>query len=305
MSPRARQCKGCGAPLPDSAAGSDTVACRFCGMVHDLSAPGPAVHVTQIDVSGSVGQAARWLRWIVLSTVLFFVVGAAALMLIPLYFVQQSARMLAPSSNAPAATPPPATAVMSMRDLAATGDNGWRPIAAEAPPGGWQAFDPVAGASWATSLAHDWAPDAALTRIDVERVAASGMVNLAGGPDDLVRYRFVSPQRIARQAEAAETGARTEAPFGLFLQAAQQRVTASLQRGRPPQDAETRPMLSLPLPDVLSRARGQKAFEDHPFYSGYVIPLNREGWVWYFTPLARQASLPRVRARDGRVYPYR
>jgi hypothetical protein len=34
-----------------------------------------------------------------------------------------------------------------------------------------------------------------------------------------------------------------------------------------------------------------------------MIHLPREGWVWYFTSPSGD-SFPRVRARDGRTYPY-
>ena len=38
---------------------------------------------------------------------------------------------------------------------------------------------------------------------------------------------------------------------------------------------------------------------------GYLIHLPREGWVWYFRAVSGSTGYPRVRARDGRVYPYR
>ena len=62
--------------------------------------------------------------------------------------------------------------------------------------------------------------------------------------------------------------------------------------------------VSLPLAEILERARGGRGFEDKPFYAGYLIHLPREGWVWYFRAVSGTAG-PAVRARDGRVYPYR
>jgi hypothetical protein len=41
-----------------------------------------------------------------------------------------------------------------------------------------------------------------------------------------------------------------------------------------------------------------------PFLKGYLIHLDDEGWVWYFSPLSGE-SLPRVRASDGKPWPYR
>jgi len=40
-----------------------------------------------------------------------------------------------------------------------------------------------------------------------------------------------------------------------------------------------------------------------PFLNGYLIHVRDEGLVWYFSSLANE-SKPRVRARDGAVWPY-
>ena len=50
-----------------------------------------------------------------------------------------------------------------------------------------------------------------------------------------------------------------------------------------------------PLTAVLPAARTQR---DKPFYSGYMIHLRDEGWVWYLSTLGRESE-PRVRALDG------
>jgi hypothetical protein len=62
---------------------------------------------------------------------------------------------------------------------------------------------------------------------------------------------------------------------------------------------------SLPLDEVLERARRGRGFEDKPYYAGYLIHLPREGWVWYFRAISGTSGYPRVRASDGRTYPYR
>ena len=49
--------------------------------------------------------------------------------------------------------------------------------------------------------------------------------------------------------------------------------------------------------------RKGRGFQDRPYYSAYMIHLPREGWVWYFSSPSGD-SFPRVRARDGRPYPY-
>jgi len=54
---------------------------------------------------------------------------------------------------------------------------------------------------------------------------------------------------------------------------------------------------------LLVRARKARTFLDRPFYAAYMIHVRREGWAWYFRAPSGD-SFPRVRARDGRVYPY-
>ena len=55
----------------------------------------------------------------------------------------------------------------------------------------------------------------------------------------------------------------------------------------------------------MPTARRCQGFEDKPYYAGYLIHLPREGWVWYFRAVSGTTGYPRVRARDGRVHPYR
>jgi len=202
--------------------------------------------------------------------------------------------------DAPAAARP-------MRELAAGTAAGWHEVQVDPPPGGWSAFDPVEQLPWAMAIAHAWAPDAALTRIDLFRAAADGTVNLAGGPDDKVGYRFVSPGRVTEWARAADTRADAETAHSLMLQVAEQKVTANIETGRPSDNVKAPPAApdSLALGDLLARARTHTAFVERPFYAGYLIHLRSEGWVWYFQTLSGRASIPRVRARDGRPYPYR
>jgi hypothetical protein len=60
---------------------------------------------------------------------------------------------------------------------------------------------------------------------------------------------------------------------------------------------------SLPLGALLERAQRHAGFADKPYYTGYLVHLPREGWVWYLRSISGE-SYPRVRARDGRTYPY-
>jgi hypothetical protein len=59
----------------------------------------------------------------------------------------------------------------------------------------------------------------------------------------------------------------------------------------------------LPLAKLVALPAVEKLSGGAPFLSGYLIYLDDEGWVWYFSTLAGE-SKPRVRARDGAVWPY-
>ena len=82
------------------------------------------------------------------------------------------------------------------------------------------------------------------------------------------------------------------------------KVTGLVSRGRPSK-RELPPgnVDSGRLGEVIAAAT-RRGFSDYPFYNGYLIHLEREGWVWYLQSLSRRDSLPRIRARDGAPYPY-
>lgn len=300
---KARRCQGCGAPLPASTDGQATLTCTFCGTTKDLAtAPAPAT-VVHVDLSRHASGIRRAVLAFVLVGAAIAVVWVGIIVAASLWTtkvaMEEAGRRLVPLDDR--------VKPRAMRELAASGAAGWREVRVEPPPGGWSAFDPVKELPWAMAIARQWAPDAALTRIDLSRAAADGTVNLAGGPDDKVSYRFVSPARLDEWGRAADVRADAEATYSLMMQVSEQKVTASLQTGRPSSDVKapaTAPD-TLSLADVLARARKNRAFVDRPFYAGYLIHLQSEGWVWYFQTLSGRASIPRVRARDGRPYPYR
>jgi hypothetical protein len=184
--------------------------------------------------------------------------------------------------------------------MAARG-GGWKVLATAPPPGGFTAFDPVAALPWAMDIGRAWASDAVLTRIDIGRVSATGVVDLAG--ETGAGYRFVSPGRYQRWINETDAGVQTLTATGLMLEikGTQVRALPYEERNagpRPPPD-------SLPLAGILERARTGRGFEEKPYYAGYLIYLPREGWVWYFRAVSGTTGYPRVRARDGRTYPYR
>jgi len=140
-----------------------------------------------------------------------------------------------------------------------------------------------------------------LTRVDVGRVSATGVVDLGGEAGS--GYRFVSPGRHQRWINETEAGGKSPTATGLMLEIKETQVRALPHEERSVASLPT--PASLPLPEILERARGGRGFEDKPYYAGYLIHLPREGWVWYFRAVAGTSGYPRVRASDGRTYPYR
>jgi hypothetical protein len=183
---------------------------------------------------------------------------------------------------------------------------GWKELNVPTPASGWAAFEPVTDLRWAQTIARAWQSDARLTRIDVNRLKHDGTIDLTAGADNSAGYRFISPGQIDAWEKIADRDANARVGYELMIKLAEQKVTALIVRGSPRSDAL--PPLDInshALPELLTRARKSKSFADHPFYDGYMIALEREGWVWYLNSLSRRDSIPRVRARDGAVYPYR
>jgi hypothetical protein len=177
---------------------------------------------------------------------------------------------------------------------------GWKELKVPPPAGGFADFDPVASLPWAMTIGRAWASDAVLTRVDVGKVAASGVVDLSGEHGS--GYRFLSPGRRQRWINETDAGSRSLTATGLMIE-----IKGTTVRALPHEEHEERvppAAASLPLPDIFERARRSRDFVDKPYYAGYLIHLPREGWVWYFRPISGSTGLPRVRARDGRVYPY-
>ncbi len=198
------------------------------------------------------------------------------------------------------------TRAIAPAELATTTGGGWREISTAPPPDEWHAIEPVRTIAWATTIARAWAPDARLTRVDVARVSGAGVADATGSPNEAVGFRFVSPARIVDWETRAASDLKAEAAYELMMQLHGGKVAALVVNGRPPRrEAPPRPPDSLPVGEVIGRAKKTGRFADLPFYAGYLIHLEREGWVWYLNGLARRESLPRVWARDGAVYPYR
>jgi hypothetical protein len=294
-----RQCAGCGAPLPSTDV-DGVIACRFCGLAHDAQ---PHLQVARVVIRGAsdATRSAAKVASVVaaLAAVVIGVVGLAIGVA-----VWRASRRPALVTVPTTATPATGTGVIRIADLPALAP-GRHALEAAPLPAGYGAVDAVAALPWALTIAQGWAPDAAISRIDVERLRPDGTVNAVDDADALVRYRFVSPARASDLRERARTSARAEAVTELHLTLAQgapmvQGIRRSASSGgdaiRPPHpDVLTVPALITRLPAESYR---------HPFLKGYLLHLSGEGWVWYFGTLAGE-SLPRVRAVDGATWPYR
>ncbi len=210
-----------------------------------------------------------------------------------------AARPVPAPETAPRAIPP--------AGLHSRPDTGWHLLDVPAPAGEWATFDPVANVEWAQSIARGWNADAVLTRVHVARLAASGTVNLADGREEQAAYQFVSPARIAEWSERAargESGARVG--YELMVVVARRMVEGMVTFGRPlTRDVPADAVVSLPLAALLEGAMANRKFQESSYYDVDLLHHARDGWVWYVQARGQLEASPRVRARDGAVYPYR
>ncbi len=276
---------------------------------------GSRVQVHRIDLSGARLSPRRSLGCIAL--VLLLVLGLGGIIAWRSYTMQSSIR--ASIANATKSFGEISQSVrvepMAVSELALPGFEGRRAIAAAAPAsaGGLAAFDAVTAMPWALALAQVWQSDVKLERIDVERMRPDGTVNVADDPEAEVTYRFVSPRRLQALRERANLESRPTGDHEFWIALEQGKVFAyelqthaafASDREAAEVDALTWPK-SLALPEILRGAKRDSRFPEVPFYKGYLIRLDDEGWCWYLSTLSGSPSIPRVRARDGRMWPYR
>jgi hypothetical protein len=219
--------------------------------------------------------------------------------------VRRAAGSLSPDPATARARPGP----LAIADLPALPE-GRRELHVAPPAGGFAAFDAVAELPWAVTIGRAWAGDARLERIDVERVHPDGLVNAEDDAAAGVTYRFLSPDRVEELRREADLSADASVVTELFVGVAGGQVTAQAiradaarlrMRGRevtPP--AHPR---ALTLAETFTRLSHRPGYEA-PFYKGYLINLEREGWVWYFSTPSGTA-FPRVRCTDAAPYPYK
>jgi hypothetical protein len=303
MGTSARRCAGCGGPLPETAPDQRQIRCAFCGIVNDITQATPRIIKVEIgdlaEVAGSVGRKIRL-------AVMIGVGVAAAIVVVGLLQVVRPVRQALQEVGEQATQMEERLRPIALAELATLGDVGWKEVLAPPPPTGWSAFDPIADTEWAMAIARAWQPDARLTRIDVTRLSPAGTLNLTADLEELAGYRFVSPKQVDEWDRIADREVKARVPYELMMHVARQKVVAHVVHGRPSSRAlPASSPDSLGLGALINAATTSGRFTALPFYNGYLTYLPREGWVWYLQSLSQRGSLPRVRARDGAVYPYR
>ena len=225
--PTARRCSGCGATLNDPVEGATTIACRFCGLTHDLPGSATGTRPVVMEIGPNVRRGGERIAGLIVAAVVLVVAGG----LYVAYRAMDTAREAVnrATSGIPPTTPAKARSV-APAELATSTGSGWQVLDVPPTPGGFDAFDPVAALPWALDIARAWASDAALTRIDVARVDTTGVVNLSG--ESMSGYRFRSPGRQTRWKQEADTGSPSLTRTGLMLRLRGGAVEALLEQGR-------------------------------------------------------------------------
>lgn len=311
MTTTARRCAGCAGPLPEASPGITEIKCEFCGVVNELARPQGGRPVTIQIETRTVARNGGGGRGCGLAVVLLVAVAIASIGVVTTFLTNQAVSQVTGalgSMGIPVGDVTRAITAISPADLGDANTRGWKTLDVPEPPSGWEGFDPVRNLAWATSIARTWQPDASLTRIDVKRLPDTGVLNLAGTSEDEAGYRFLSSGQVAKWlAEASRGEAKPAVAYELMLTVSKGRVTGLATGGRPSKSDAPPPASAdgLALGDLLPRAKRAKSFVPAAFYDGYMIFNEREGWVWYLTGRGQLQTLPRVRAKDGAVYPYR
>jgi hypothetical protein len=297
---RVRKCASCGAPVGEIADDATSVACEFCGAVNEPTIMQRGVHRVHVVLDASMGRTVRRAgkAGAVVSAIVGLItlagVGAGLFGLwtgLHAAFPQQVPRL----PGVKALTPAKLADLLPVR--------GRQVVEVAAPAGGYALFDPVAQIPWAVAIARGWANDARLERIDVTGLAPHGLVDASRGSEGEVMYRFLSPARIEEYWKQADvrTDVRAQVEMWVIAKgggALVQTLTSPPSRGATVPGAPT----ALPMPDLLERARAR--LPPRPSYKGYMIFSGGEGWVWYLSTLSGRESIPRIRAADGRMWPY-
>lgn len=299
---RARNCPGCGAPLTAPESGGAWV-CKFCGVTYDPDTPPPAanprVHVVTIDARPKSSPA-------LVATVMAVLIVVAIGAIVGSRFVRRAHSLDVPYTPGKASFP--TRAAVTPAELHDLKTAGYRPLTVAAPAGGYGAIDPIATLPWALAIAQAWESDATFERIDVWRLRPDGTVNTQDDKEASLQYRFVSPSRRQQLQEKAELSQSAEAVIGLWIRVRNNQPEAYAEASRAMllrlrQDTLHPHPQARPLTDVMREPSVRRALKPVPFFTAYLIYIDREGWAWYISTLANE-SMPRIRAKDGAVWPY-
>jgi hypothetical protein len=218
-------------------------------------------------------------------------------------------RTAADAITAAATTGRAAPAALTLEEL---GDlsPGYHTLETPPPPSGYASFDAVIAMPWAQAIAQAWVGDARLDRVDVAGVRPDGLIDVAKDQDAEVTYRFVSPDRIKELRRRADLSANANVPteFWIRVKSGEASVVApatpaALLAFRDHEGLAPEPPRALPLAAMFTKLTTRSPFKA-PFYRGYLMYTEGEGWVWYFSTMAGE-TLPRVRSTDGKVFPYK
>jgi hypothetical protein len=187
---------------------------------------------------------------------------------------------------------------------------GYHALETAAPPSGYASFDAATALPWAMTIARAWVNDARLDRVDVARLHPDGLIDVAGDQEAEVTYRFVSPERLKELRRRADlsANANVQTEFWVRVKAGEASVVApttpaALLAFRDHEGLAPEPPRALPLTETFTKLATRPQFKA-PFYKGYLLYAEHEGWVWYFSTLAGE-PLPRVRSADGKTFPYK
>jgi hypothetical protein len=318
------QCPSCGAPL-EIEEGSVFMTCSFCGVTaaptqHFKSPrPAPQVQVQVVDLSRRRRATPAQAFGCGLA-VFLLIAGTAAFVFVRAQGIQRSVREsiaatqrgLSKATNTTPFGVHREEAAIPVARLAEPAFTGKHLLAATAPPTPLGAFEPVASLPWALSIAQVWSRDAKLERVDVDRVRPDGTLNVQDDPDAEVTYRFVSPSRFQTLRERMNLEKNPRGDQEFWVEVEQGKVYGyelqTLSQLADDDDAQEIAALtwpkSLPLTTIVPALARRKDVPAVPFFEGYLIRLEDEGWCWYISTLSGSPNIPRVRARDGRAWPY-
>ena len=218
-------------------------------------------------------------------------------------------RTAAVAITAVATTGRAASAALTLEDLDELPPGDY-PLEIAPPASGYSSFDAITALPWAHTIARAWVDDARLDRVDIVRLRADGLTDVANDKDAEVIYRFVSPERIKELRRRADRSANANAQTEFWVRVKSGGTSvvapttpAALLAFREHEGLAPEPPQALPLAATFAKLSALPQFKT-PFYRGYFLYAAGEGWVWYLSTLTGD-SLPRVRSADGKPFPYK